>query len=142
MLPDGAFRTDRLVRFSHCDPGGLVYFPRYFDMMNGLVEDWFYQRLGLDYADRLLSRREGLPTAHVQCDFVRPSVMGETLTLWLLVERVGTTSITLKIVAACGGEERLRATLVLVTTSLETDRPIPIPDDLRRAVEAYQAECR
>ena len=142
MASDRLFAVDRLVRFSHCDPGGIVYFPRYFDLMNAMVEDWFYQRLGLDYAGRLMSDGQGLPTVHAECDFVRPSLMGETLTWGLTVERVGTSSITVKIAAACDGEERLRATLVLVATSLDTHRPIPLPDDLRQAVETYQADCR
>ena len=141
MPSNGPFTVDRLIRFAHCDPGGLVYFPRYFDLMNSLVEDWFNRRLGLDYADRLLSRRQGLPTVHTECDFVRPSLMGETLAWTLQVERVGNSSITVGITASHAGEERLRATLVLVTTSLNTHRPIPIPDDLRQAVETYQAEC-
>ena len=142
MGSDGVFTVDRLVRFSHCDPGGIVYFPRYFDLMNAMVEDWFYQRLGLDYAGRLMSDGQGLPTVHAECDFVRPSLMGETLTWGLTVERVGTSSITVNIAAACDGEERLRATLVLVATSLDTHRPIALPDDLRQAVETYQADCR
>ena len=141
MPTSAPFTVDRLIRFAHCDPGGLVYFPRYFDLMNSLVEDWFNQRLGLDYAERLLSRRQGLPTVHAECDFVRPSLMGETLTWGLTVERIGNSSIIVRITASRKGEDRLRATLVLVTTSLESHRPIPIPDDLRRAVEAYQADC-
>lgn len=142
MAPKGPFTIDRRIRFSHCDPGGIVYFPRYFDLMNALVEDWFYRRLGLDYAGRLMAQRQGLPTVHAECDFVRPSLMGETLTWTLTVERIGSTSITVNITAALDREERLRATLVLVATSLDTHRPIPIPDDLRQAVETYQAECR
>ncbi len=141
-MTKGIFTVDRLVRFAHCDPGGIVYFPRYFDLMNALVEDWFYQRLGLDYAERLLSQRQGLPTVHAECDFMRPSLMGETLSWGLTVERIGTSSITVKIVASGKNEDRLRATLVLVATSLDTHRPIPIPDDLRQAVETYQADCR
>ena len=140
-MPKGPFTVERLIRFSHCDPGGIVYFPRYFDLMNALVEDWFYQRLGLDYAGRLLSQRQGLPTVRAECDFVRPSQMGETLIWGLTVPRIGTSSITVKIVAAGEDGERLRATLVLVATSLDTHRPIPIPDDLRQAVEIYQTEC-
>ena len=142
MLPEGAFRMDMPIRFSHSDPAGIVYFPHYFDMMNGLVEDWFYRRLKLDYADLLLTHRRGLPTVHAECDFVRPSRMGETLTMGLLVDRVGTSSIALTIVGFHGDERRLRATLVLVTTSLDTNRAIPVPDDLRRALEAYQTDCR
>ncbi len=142
MTASGPFTVDRLVRFSDCDPGGIVYFPRYFDLMNALVEDWFYQRLGLDYAGRLMAQRQGLPTVRAECDFVRPSLMGETLTWTLTVERIGNSSITVNIAAALAREERLRATLVLVATSLDTHRPIPIPDDLRQAVETYKSECR
>ena len=142
MGSERVFTVDRLIRFSHCDPGGIVYFPRYFDLMNALVEDWFYQRLGLDYAGRLMSDGQGLPTVHAECHFVRPSLMGETLTWALTVEKVGSSSLTVKITASRDGEDRLRATLVLVSTSLESHRPIPMPDDLRQAVEAYRAECR
>ena len=48
-LPAGAWRIIVPVRFSHCDPAGIVYFPRYFDMINGVVEDWFAGTLGLPH---------------------------------------------------------------------------------------------
>ena len=44
--PSGAFTRSVTVRFSHCDPAGIVYFPHYFDMFNGLIEDWYGQELG------------------------------------------------------------------------------------------------
>ena len=34
------FERERLVRFSDCDPAGIVFYPQYFVMFNGLVEDW------------------------------------------------------------------------------------------------------
>jgi 4-hydroxybenzoyl-CoA thioesterase len=37
--PPGAFTRTVAIRFSHCDPAGIVYFPNYFDMFNGLIED-------------------------------------------------------------------------------------------------------
>ena len=43
------FHSDMLVRFSHCDPAGIVFYPQYFIMFNGLVEDWFNQGLGVNY---------------------------------------------------------------------------------------------
>jgi acyl-CoA thioesterase FadM len=33
------------------DPAGIVYFPHYFDMFNGLIEDPCGQELGYDYGD-------------------------------------------------------------------------------------------
>ena len=46
--PSGAFTRSVTVRFSHCDPAGIVYFPHYFDIFNGLIEDWYGQELGYD----------------------------------------------------------------------------------------------
>ena len=34
------FVTERKIRFSHCDPAGIVYFVNFFDMVSGVVEDW------------------------------------------------------------------------------------------------------
>jgi hypothetical protein len=53
--PSGAFTRSFPVRFSHCDPAGIVYFPHYFDMFNGLIEDWYTQELGYDYAELITS---------------------------------------------------------------------------------------
>ena len=45
------FYSDMLVRFSHCDPAGIIFYPHYFVMFNGLVEDWFNHALEINYAD-------------------------------------------------------------------------------------------
>ena len=91
------FRVQRLVRFSDCDPAGMVFYPQYFVMLNGLVEDWFTQGLQVNYAEFLGARRLGLPMASLQCDFKVPSRMGETITLALRLLRQGRRSLTLGI---------------------------------------------
>jgi acyl-CoA thioesterase FadM len=141
-LPDGAWRTDVRVRFSHCDPAGIVYFARYFDMLNGVVEDWFSAALGLDYHAFIRDRRVGLGYAHAGIDYARPGRMGETLTFVPLVERIGGGSLSLSVPAYAGGEGALAARLVIATTDLDRHRSIPLPDDLRAAVMAYQEHCR
>ncbi|MBY0236971.1 MAG: acyl-CoA thioesterase, partial [Burkholderiaceae bacterium] len=55
------FERRELVRFGHCDPAGIVFYPRYFEMLNALVEDWFTQGLQVDYAQLLGPRRVGMP---------------------------------------------------------------------------------
>ncbi len=142
-LPPGAFKVRRPIRFSHCDPAGIVYFPVYFDMFNGLVEDWFNQRLGIDYTSWILGQRQGMPIVHAECDFSRPSRMGEVLTLGVLVEAVGRSSLTMRFIGEHDptGEVRLAGRLVTVATSLETHQSMPLPDDLRSALERYQREC-
>lgn len=132
------FQVKKLIRFAHCDPAAIVYYPNYFDMFNSVVEDWFNHGLEIGYDKFIIERRCGLPTVTIQCDFLLPCRMGDTLTLALSVEKTGRSSITLSIRGLVEGEQRLRARLVLVTTSLETHRPIPIPGDLLSKLEEYR----
>jgi 4-hydroxybenzoyl-CoA thioesterase len=125
------------IRFSHCDPAGMVFFPQYLVMTNALVEDWFTERLRIDYAQMNAQRRVGLPIVKLDCEFSRPSRMGETVTLSLTVSAIGRRSISIGIVGQCGDETRFRAQQVLVTTSLETGQSIDIPADIASALAAF-----
>ena len=136
--PPDAFTRSVPIRFSHCDAAGIVYFPHYFDMFNGLIEDWYTQELGYDYAATIMNARLAFPFVHIECDFKIPSMMGEVIDLTLLVERVGRSSLGIAIVCHKDGVERLRARMVTALMSLETRKPVPMPADLRAAIEAYQ----
>ena len=141
-LPAGAWRTLVPVRFSHCDPAGIVYFPRYFDIINGVVEDWFAEALGLPHHHFIRDRRIGLGPAHAEADFMKPGFLADELVFAVLVDRVGTSSLALSVHAHRDEEPVLAARLVIVTTSLDLHRATPIPDDLRAALAAYQERCR
>jgi acyl-CoA thioesterase FadM len=141
-LADGVWRQPVLIRFSHCDPAGIVYFAKYFDIANGVVEDWFAAALRLRYHDFIGPRRTGLGFVNVACDFVRPGMMGDEVVFAVVVEGIGTASIRLVIYAYREGEPVLAMRLVMVTTSLQANRAIPVPDDLRHAIETYKENCR
>lgn len=141
-LPDGAFRVRRPIRFSHTDPAGIVYFPVYFDMFNALVEDWFTHELGFNYAELIRDRRLGVPTVHVECDFLHPSRLGELLTLGVLVEKIGRSSIHLRILGEIDGVTRLAARQVVAITQLDDLGATEIPPDLRDALMAYKERSR
>ena len=132
------FTQQRAVRFSHCDPAGIIFFPQYFVLLNGVVEDWFTQALGIDYANLIGNRRIGLPTVALQCDFIAPSRMGEKIGFNLRLGRVGKRSITLDV--DCGGMDgiRLRLRQVLVTTSLIDHVSIDIPSDVLTSMTRWK----
>ncbi|MFM0221279.1 acyl-CoA thioesterase [Paraburkholderia dipogonis] len=125
------------IRFSHCDPAGIVFFPQYLVMTNALVEDWFNEGLHIDYAHMIAQRRLGLPIVKLDCEFSRPSQMGETITLTLNVVAIGRRSISIEIVGHCNGETRFCAKQVLVTTSLERGTSIDIPADIASALATF-----
>jgi len=122
------------IRFSHCDPAGMVFFPQYLTLTNALVEDWFTDSLRIDYAEMIGQRRIGLPIVKLDCEFARPSRMGETLTLALSLAKIGQRSIGIRIEGAGGDGLRFVADQVLVTTSLESGESIGIPTDIRAAL--------
>ncbi|MCE9665919.1 acyl-CoA thioesterase [Halomonas sp. M5N1S17] len=126
------FTTLRKVRFQHCDPAGIVFYPRYFELLNSVVEDWFAEVVGHDFNELHVTSRTGVPTASLATDFHAPSRLGETLRFELTVRRVGRTSLALRMTARCGDQPRLTCDSTLVLVDLDSGRPLPWPDAMRR----------
>ena len=131
------YLTTRRVRFSDCDPAGIVFFPQYLVMLNGVVEQWFDEGLRMPYAGLIGERRTGLPTVRLELDFTAISRHGDDLVWSLAIEKLGRSSLTLVVKVHGDDELRLSARQVLVCTSLETHRPQPLPDDVRAALAPY-----
>ncbi len=131
-----SFETQALVRFAHVDPAGIVFYPRYFEMLNGAVEDWFAQALGVDFRTMHVDRRLGTPTVKLDVSFAAPSRLGDRLTIAITPRAVGRSSCTIDVAFSCDGSERLRATVVLVCMDLDTHRAAPWPDAIRAAMTA------
>lgn len=132
------FFSERLVRFGHCDPAGIVFYPQYFVMFNGLVEDWFNSGLAVNYAQYITEHRFGFPIVSLNCEFLTPSKIGETITFGLTVDHIGKSSLKLAVDCSYKGVTRLRAKKVLVGMDLDSGRAVPIPDELRHLMVAFQ----
>jgi 4-hydroxybenzoyl-CoA thioesterase len=130
-----AFQREQLVRFGHCDPAGIVFYPRYFEMLNELVEDWFAGALGLPLEVLIGQRGIGMPTAQLDTRFLRVSRHGDRLQQRIRIERLGGGSLKLHIRFDGDDGARVEFIQVLVCTSLATHRPQPWPDDLRAALQ-------
>ncbi|HZS60537.1 MAG TPA: thioesterase family protein [Gemmatimonadaceae bacterium] len=132
------YRSEILIRFSHCDPAGIVFFPRYLEMFNDIVEDWCREELGFNFAEIHLKRGWGIPTVHLDVDFFVPSTLGDRLTATLRVNKIGRSSIGFDI-AMCGadGAERLRGKQVVVFIDAATKKSAPIPDAMRAQIARF-----
>lgn len=137
QIQSGVFEKAIQIRFSHCDPGGLVYYPRYLMLVQWLVEDWFTEALAIPFAQFIGIRRFGLPVAKLSCEFSAPCRHGDQLTFNLVLARLGKRSFTIHVEGRAAGQLTLRCEQVLVTTSLESNTAIDIPDDLRLALERF-----
>jgi 4-hydroxybenzoyl-CoA thioesterase len=119
------FARERLIRFSHCDPAGIVYFVNFFD------------RVGLPFQEMHLERRIGFPIVNTGCEFFRPAQLGDTLRLELAIAKLGRSSIEFVINGAVGGEEKFRARHKVAMVSLDSFRAAPIPADMRDKMLPY-----
>lgn len=119
------------VQFKHCDPAGIVFYPRFIEMINDAVEAMFDEALGWPF--EVLLRDGGVPTASIGVDFLTPSRHGDQLDIVIDIEKLGRASMRLAITALSGGSTRFRESMTLVYVDSD-DRPQPWPDTVRARI--------
>jgi 4-hydroxybenzoyl-CoA thioesterase len=138
--PPNSFRARQLVRYAHCDPGRIVYFARFFDMFDAVLEDWFAEGLGAPWgADFVGVRNLRTPSLAIDCEFLRACRLGERIDFDLWLTRLGRSSMDVALSGSVAGEERLRAAWKLCVVSHTTWKSVPVPDDLRARMQAFLA---
>ena len=63
------------IEFNHCDPAGIVFFPRYYEMVSSVCENFHKDIAGRSYA-RMMAARQGVPTVRMETDFHAPGASG------------------------------------------------------------------
>ena len=123
------YQRDIRVEFNHCDPAGIMFYPRYFEMTNSVVEN-FFRDIAKAPFEAMMAQGEGVPTASIDATFHAPTRLGEILDWRLTVLRLGRSSIALHLEAHAGGTHRITAdqTLVFIASS---GRPKAWPDEVR-----------
>ena len=127
------FNFPQKVLFKHCDPAGIVFFPRYFEMMNDCVEA-FFDEIGLPFDE--MHTWGGVPTVKIGSEFKAASRHGDLLDLTLSITKLGGASMDLSIRTTCQDELRMtyEATLVMINKEM---KPLPWPAELRATLHAY-----
>ena len=132
------FRKLTQVRFADVDPAALVFYPRYFEMLNAAVEDWF-AAMGNDFRSLHVDARIGVPTVKLECEFVAPSQLGDELVVIIEPGRISRSSCHYRFRFSGTNGERVRGSAVLVCMDMNSRASMPWPDALRSAIEASMA---
>ena len=127
------------IEFNHCDPFGIVFYPRYYEMLNSVVENFFKDVLDYPFARMHVQDGCGVPTVTIETQFKAPSRLGDIVDFTLTVVRVGRSSADLRIVATKDGEVRLTNNNRLVWIGADR-RPAPWPEHLRAKLTAALGE--
>lgn len=124
------------VEFNHCDPAGIVFYPRYLEMTNSVVENFFREMMDYPFV-RMMAEGVGTPTVKLEMDFKAPSRLGDVLDWTLEVRRLGRSSAKLRISAEGEGKLRLQGHVTLVFASL-TGEAQPWPDPIWSRLETIR----
>lgn len=132
-----AFTSVQKIRFDDVDGAGIVYYPQFFHLCHATFEDFFDTAAPLSYPEMIRDRRLGFPTVAIESDFSAPLVYGDTAVVELTVGRVGTTSVEMcyELRRKRDGVSCFRARITTVLMDLDTQRPLPIPDEFRAIFE-------
>ncbi|WP_396176235.1 acyl-CoA thioesterase [Flavobacterium sp.] len=78
------FTKQEKIKFKHIDYAGIVFYPRFLEMLNDLVEDWFEEALDRPFSK--MHETNGIPTVDLKIQFKNPARLGEVLTkkLWVI----------------------------------------------------------
>jgi 4-hydroxybenzoyl-CoA thioesterase len=85
------FIKQEKIRFQHVDYAGIVFYPRFLEMLNCLVEDWFEEALERPFSK--MHETNGIPTVDLKVQFKKAARLGEILTKKLWVKNLGSASI-------------------------------------------------
>lgn len=133
------FEEKQTVRFQHCDPAGIVFYPRYYEMLNLTVERFFEHQLGYSFNRLHKELSVTVPTVRIETDFLDASFLEDVLQFQMTLDKIGRSSLGFQIVCKCREEERLRALITLVCIDFDKKKATPWPTVVRDQIDVILA---
>jgi len=140
---ENAFIKKEKVRFQHVDYAGIVFYPRFLEMLNCLVEDFYEEALNLPFKN--IHKTGGIPTVDLKIQFKKAARLGDELTKYLWIKNLGGSSMV------CGFKFEhedssicLEGEVTLVKVDFLDDRggikASPFGDQMRADLEKYKIQ--
>jgi 4-hydroxybenzoyl-CoA thioesterase len=136
------FTVQKQVRFHHCDPAGIVFYPQFFYLLHEVQED-FLAHIGFP-EHLLIAGGTGVPIVDLKTEFLGMCRNGDQLTMTLELTRIGNASMGMQYeihgnptVPGEAGAIKLRAHGVVVYSEVPHGKPVRIPDNMRSALMPY-----
>ena len=123
--------TTQKIRYSDCDPQGIVFngnYPRYWD---DALTDWF-EEAGFE-GQGLGDTGLDVVAARLEIDFKKTATLGDTLETSIDLEGFGQTSMTVGLTTRrlSDGEIVTVGKEVIVFVDAETLQPVTVPESVR-----------
>lgn len=125
------------VRFGHCDPAGIAYYPRFFEWFHDAFEAMFEAATGQSYAQILDGTGAGFPAVSSACDWRSPARFGDAVAVEVFISRLGERSGTFEYRVRRDETLLATATVKIAVLDLVARGSRPWPEAVRAALAPY-----
>ena len=126
------FSTPKKIRFHHCDPAGIVFYPQFFYLLHEAQED-FFAHIGFPEHE-MINAGYGVPIVDLKTQFLGMCRNGDEVDITLVLSKIGNSSLAMDYEVTGGGQVKLRASGVVVYSKVPDGKPQRLPDALRAAL--------
>lgn len=131
-----AYKT--VIKLHETDAAGLLFFSHQFKLMHDAYEA-LLEKIGFGFPALLRQKDYFLPIVHAESDYKKPLFVGDRLRIEVTVASVGRTSFSFSY-RILNAKNILVGTgkTVHVTIDKKKQQKIPLPPDMRRAIEGLR----
>jgi len=137
------FTIEERVLWGDVDAARIIFYGSYIRFFE-IAETELFRAVGMAYGKIFDDLDIWLPRVHLECDFHRAAQLDDLLEVSVYVGKVGRTSMRLNFeVRRKGDDGKIEADLiatahfVLVAAGRDALKPVPVPEELRRALEPF-----
>lgn len=130
------YTARRMIQFAHCDPAGIVFYPRFFDICLDVKEE-FMEHIGFAHHRSINVDKIGWPIVRLETDFKRVCRYADQIEIDVQLWRLGDASMGLQYRFRGDDGERVLVRSVIVRMDLTTHKPVPLTEPMKAAFGAY-----
>jgi acyl-CoA thioester hydrolase len=126
------------VRWSDCDPFGIIYYGAYVRLFQ-VAEEELFRECGLPFATLREEKAVWIPRRAFSAEFHSPAQIDEAVVTSVHFSRIGKTALTMQfeVYRASDRVHRASGSLTCVCVDKPTMRPKPLPDDVKEQLSLY-----
>ena len=126
------------VRWSDCDPMGIIYYGAYVRLFQ-VAEEELFRACGLPFEILRLAQNVWIPRKAFHAEFHSPAQLDEEVVVQASFSRIGTTAVTMQfeVFRATDRTHRASGSLTVVSVDRATMATRPLPESVRHQLTPY-----
>jgi acyl-CoA thioester hydrolase len=135
QTPLFSFDFPQRVYFEDTDAGGVVYHAQYIKFLERARTEWL-RYLGFTNSDLERKYKMLFVVSEIAVEFVKPARLDDAINISVSIENLGRVRVMFHQEIRRGEDTLVKARVTVATVAAETFKPIEIPTDVRKKMEA------